>query len=131
FLTSNAPVEAFRKLRDSKDATGYSKDLWNQMIELGWTGIAIPENYGGLEFGFKGLGLIFEETGYRLTASPLFASLVLGASTIELLGSEEQKQALLPQIAAGELTLALALEEGTHHAPTKIATQAKKEADGY
>lgn len=131
FLSSNAPVEAFRKLRDSKDSTGFSKALWQQMIELGWTGIAIPEAYDGLAFGFQGLGLIFEETGFRLTASPLFSTLVLGASVIELSGSEDQKKALLPQIATGELTLALALEEGTHHAPTNIATTAAANADGF
>lgn len=131
FLLANAPVEALRKLRDNKDATGFSKDLWHQMVELGWTAISIPENYGGLEFGYQGLGLIFEQKGFFLTASPLFSSIVLGASTIELLGNEEQKQALLPQVAAGELSLALALEEGTQHAPTNIQTTAKVDGDGF
>src|SRR5690554_1998796 len=131
FLTSTAPVEAFRQLRDSKDATGYSKDLWRQMIELGWTGISIAEEFDGLDFGFQGLGLIFEQAGTVLAASPLFSTLVLGVSTIELLGSEAQKQALLPAIVAGELTLALALEESHKHAPTAIATTAKQDGDTF
>lgn len=131
FLQSNSPVVAFRKLRDEKDATGYSQDIWQQMVELGWTGIAIPESYGGLDFGFSGLGTIFEESGRTLAASPLFSTVVLGASAIEFAGSEEQKQDLLGEVAAGSLTLALALEEGTHHAPTNIALTAEKSGDSY
>lgn len=131
FLANSAPVEALRKLRDSKDPVGYSKELWQQMVELGWTAISIPEKYDGLEFGYQGLGLVFEQLGFYLSASPLFSTVVLGASSIELLGSEEQKQALLPQIAAGELTLALAMEESSQHAPTTIATSAKESADGF
>lgn len=131
FLAENAPVEALRKLRDTKDATGYSKALWQQMVELGWAAIAIPEAFGGLEFGFQGLGLIFEETGQTLAASPLFSTVVLGASAIELLGNQEQCETLLPQVAAGELNLALALEEGNRHAPYQIATTAEASADGF
>ncbi len=131
FLTANAPVEALRALRDNKDETGYSADLWQQMTELGWTAIAIPEAYGGLEFGFQGLGLIFEEAGHTLAASPLFSSIVLGASVIELLGTETQRETLLPQVAEGQLTLALALEEGNRHSPYNISATAEVTADGY
>jgi len=132
FLAENAPIEALRELRDSKDSTGYNPELWEKMVnEQGWAGIAIPENYGGLEFGFFGLGVIFEEAGRTLAASPLFSTIVLGASCIELLGSDEQKENLLPAIAAGEFTLALALEEGNQHAPSNIATSAKKDGDNY
>lgn len=131
FLTANAPVSALRKLRDESDPVGYSQALWQQMVELGWTAIAIPENYGGHGFGFQGLGLIFEEAGHTLAASPLFSSIVLGASVIELCGTESQRQQLLPQVASGELTLALALEEGNHHAPCRINTRAEKSANGY
>lgn len=131
FLTATAPVEALRKLRDEKDAVGYSRDLWQQMIELGWAGITIPEKYDGLEFGYQGLGLIFEEAGHTLTASPLFSTVVLGASAIELVGTEERKAQWLPQIAAGEVTLALALEETSRHAPYHIATTAEADGDGF
>lgn len=131
FLSDSAPVDALRKLRDSKDSVGYSKELWQQMVELGWTAISIPEKYDGLEFGYQGLGVVFEQLGFFLSASPLFSTVVLGASTIELLGNEEQKQALLPQIAAGELTLAVALEESSQHAPTLINTKAETNADGF
>lgn len=131
FLQANAPVAALRKLRDEKDPLGYSPQLWQQMVELGWTAIAIPEAYGGLDFGYVGLGLIFQESGHTLAASPLFATVVLGASIIEFAGNETQCAELLPQIAAGELTLALALEEKNRHAPTDIALSASQEGDSF
>lgn len=131
FLTSNAPVESLRKLRDTQDPLGYAQDTWQQMAELGWASIILPEEYGGLDFGFVGLGVVMEESGRTLTASPLLASAVVGASAILLGGTEEQKESLLPQVAAGELTLALALEETQHHRPHNIATTATAQADGF
>jgi acyl-CoA dehydrogenase len=131
FLDSNAPVEALRKLRDQRDPLGYAPDLWRQMAELGWASIILPEQYGGLEFGFLGLGVVLEEAGRTLAASPLFASAVVGASAILLGGNEQQKEALLPAIAGGELTIALALEESHHHRPTQIRSTVMKEGDGF
>lgn len=131
FLTSNAPVEALRMLRDNNDAVGYSGQLWQQMADMGWASIILPEAYGGLDFGFVGLGVILEESGRTLTASPLFASAVVGASALLLGGSEAHKQTLLPAIASGKLTLALALEESHHHRPTHIATTAEKKGDSF
>ncbi len=131
FLDNNAPVEALRTLRDQRDPTGYSQELWQQMAELGWASIILPEQFGGLEFGFLGLGVVIEEAGRKLSASPMFASAVVGASALLLGGSESQKEALLPLIASGQLTLALALEESPHHRPTRIDTTATATANGY
>ncbi|MCY4045921.1 MAG: acyl-CoA dehydrogenase [Cellvibrionales bacterium] len=124
FLVANAPVEALRKLRDEKDELGYDSAIWQQMVELGWTAITVPEAYEGLDFGFMGLGAIATEMGHTLTASPLFATCVLGASLIELQGTEEQKNDYLPLVASGQITLAAAIEEANHHAPTAIGTTA-------
>ena len=129
FLNRQAPVEALRKLRDSRDPLGYSQNLWSSMVELGWASIILPEAYGGLEFGFTGLGVVMQETGRNLVASPLFATAVVGASAVLLAGSEAQKEALLPRIAAGELTLALALEESHHHKPLQIVTRVEQAGD--
>lgn len=131
FLGNEAPVEALRKLRDERSELGYSPELWNSMAEMGWASIILPEAYGGLEFGFTGLGVVLEEAGRTLTASPLFASAVVGASAILLGGNEGQKEQLLPAVAAGELTLALALEESHHHRPTQIATSATRDGDSF
>ncbi len=131
FLAAEAPVAALRKLRDSKDALGYDPELWRQMAEMGWASIVLPEEFGGLDFGFAGLGVVLEETGRTLAASPLFATTVLGASALLLGASGEQKTALLPAIAEGSLTFALAHEESHHHQPTRVATQARRQGEQY
>jgi alkylation response protein AidB-like acyl-CoA dehydrogenase len=63
FLSAQAPVNALRKLRDDRDPLGYATQLWQQMSEMGWASIILPEAYGGLEFGFLGLGVVLEESG--------------------------------------------------------------------
>jgi acyl-CoA dehydrogenase len=131
FLVNNAPVSALRHLRDTHDPIGYAPELWKQMAEMGWASIILPETYGGLDFGFLGLGVVLEETGRTLSASPLLASAVVGASAILLGGSDEQKHELLPAIAEGTLTLALALEETHHHNPTFISTTAKIQGEHF
>ena len=131
FLAGNAPVSQLRQLRDERDALGYDPGLWRQMAELGWASIILPETYGGLDFGFTGLGAVIEETGRTLTASPLLASTVLGASAILLAGTDAQKEKLLPRMASGDLTTALAIDETHHHAPDTIETLAGVTADGY
>ncbi len=131
FLSANAPVAALRQLRDTRDPLGYSPELWTQMAELGWAGITLPEAWGGLEFGYLGMGAIFEEAGRTLLASPLFATVVLGASAIELAGSEAQKSELLTAVAGGGLTLALAVDESHHHAPRNIRLEARREGGDW
>jgi acyl-CoA dehydrogenase len=131
FFNQNAPVASLRSLRDTKDSLGYSADLWRQMAELGWAGIILPEAYDGLDFGFLGLGAVLEESGRTLAASPLLATVVLGASGIILGGSDRQKQERLPQIAAGQLTLALALEESNHHNPAGCSLSATRTDKGW
>ena len=131
FCSSNAPISQLRKLRDAKDPQGFDAQTWSKIVELGWSGIPWPEDFGGLNFGYKGLGVVTEETGRTLTASPLFATVWVGGTAINLGGSDEQKSELLPQVAAGELLLALALEEGTRHSPYQIATRAEASGSGY
>ncbi len=131
FVQKNAPINHFRELRDSEDETGYSKELWKQMAELGWAGILISEEYGGSDFGMVGMGGILEETGRCLVPSPLFATALLGASLIELGGKADQKKDLLTKIAKGELTTAFALEEGSRHTPYRISTTAEKKGKNF
>ena len=131
FLREYAPVTALRQLRETRDPLGYSMDLWSRMAELGWAGITIPEQYGGLDFGFAGTGLLMQECGRTLAASPLFASCVLGAGAIALAGSDAQKQKLLPLVATGELRLALALEETHRHDPAGVGIAATRSARGW
>lgn len=131
FLSKQAPVSALRKLRDDQDPLGYDRALWQQMADLGWASIILPEEYGGLDFGFTGLGVVLEECGRTLAASPLLATAAVGASAILLGGNNAQKQTLLPAVAAGKLSLALALEESHHHRPHNISTRACREGDDF
>ncbi len=131
FCQQNSPVSVLRRLRDSKDETGFDQDLWKQMIELGWAGMAVPEAYGGFDFGFGGLGVVLEETGRTLVSSPLISTVLIAATAIRELASDAQKQELLPKLVAGELLFALALDEQTTHSPHKISTMAKKTDRGY
>jgi alkylation response protein AidB-like acyl-CoA dehydrogenase len=131
FLAEKAPVAALRALRDTEDATGYSTELWREMAEMGWAGIAIPEAYGGLDYGYTGLGIVLEQMGRNLSVSPLLASILVCATAVARLGSAEQKEALLPALASGELTMALAQQEGPHHGPHQTAMQASGNDEGF
>ena len=131
FCQQVSPIGNLRKLRDTKDADGFDRKIWAQMIELGWAGMAVPEAYGGFDFGYAGLGVVLEETGRTLVNSPLISTVLLAAIAITELGSEEQKQALLPKIVSGELLVALALDEHTTHSPSHIATTAEAADAGY
>jgi len=131
FLKSNAPVNQLRNLRDSKDATGYDKGIWNQMIEMGWTALTIPEQYDGMNFGYLGLGQILEESGRTLTSSPLISSVLLGTSAIIEAGSESQKSTYLPQMGMGEITITLASDEGPRHNPGSINTSLQAQNGGF
>jgi alkylation response protein AidB-like acyl-CoA dehydrogenase len=126
-----SPVSAFRKVRDSGSDLGYDPAAFAEMAEMGWTGVIIPEAYGGSDFGYLSLGLILEETGRTLTASPILSSALAAASAIVLGGSDAQKEAWLPKIASGELVATLAVDEGAHHAPTKVSLAATKSGAGY
>ena len=131
FLAEYAPIGELRRLRDEGSEQGYSNQLWRQMTEMGWAAILVPEAYGGLEFGHLGMGQIIEQSGRTLTASPLFSTAILGVTAINLCASEEQKAKLLPSIAGGELTTALAVDETAHHAPSQISMTATSLEGSY
>jgi len=126
-----SPVSAFRKVRDSGAPLGYDPAAFAEMAEMGWAGVIIPEAYGGSDFGYLSLGLILEETGRTLTASPILASALAAASAVILGGTEAQKETWLPKIASGELVATLAVDEGAHHRPNRVTTKAAKTGAGY
>ncbi|WP_333586889.1 acyl-CoA dehydrogenase family protein [Phenylobacterium sp.] len=131
WVQEKSPVTAFRKMRDSGVELGYDANAWNEMAEMGWAGVIIPEDFGGSDFGYLSMGLILEETGRTLTASPLLASGLAAASALVLGGSDAQKSEWLPKIAGGEVVGTLAVDEGAHHAPEKVALKAEKSGAGY
>ena len=131
FLTQRATVAHLRALRDSGSERGFSDDVWRDMAQMGWAGIAIPEAFGGLGYGYTGLGLVLEQAGRNLSASPLQSTVLVAATVIGELGSAQQKEQLLGAIAAGERLVSLALQEGPHHAPLHTVLRATLEADHY
>ena len=120
WVQEKSPVTAFRKMRDSGVEVGYDVAAWNEMAEMGWAGVIIPEDFGGSNFGYLSLGLVLEELGRTLTASPLIASGLGAASALILGGSDTQKSEWLPKIADGSAVAALAVDEGPHHKPEKV-----------
>jgi alkylation response protein AidB-like acyl-CoA dehydrogenase len=120
WVQEKSPVTAFRKMRDSGVEVGYDVAAWNEMAEMGWAGVIIPEDFGGSNFGYLSLGLVLEELGRTLTASPLIASGLGAASALILGGSDTQKSEWLPKIADGSVVAALAVDEGPHHKPEKV-----------
>jgi alkylation response protein AidB-like acyl-CoA dehydrogenase len=130
FLEDHASSAAVRSLMDT--ATGCDSDVWRQMADLGWSGIAIPEELGGAGYGFFELGVLLEEMGRVLLPSPFFATVVLAANAIQNAGSEEQKRRLLPEIATGKLraTLAFAEQAGTWNIDD-IELAASRTGDSY
>lgn len=131
FLAHRATVSHLRKLRDSYDETGFDPAVWREMANMGWTGIAIPEAYGGLGYGYTGLGLVLEQAGRNLSASPLESSVLVAATALAELGNEAQKEHWLPAIAIGEKVLTLALQENAHHAPLRTAMRARRDGDHF
>jgi len=131
WASDQAPVQRFRAMRDSGAAKGFDPDTWSAIVDLGWTGIIIPEQYGGSDLGYLTFGLVLEELGRQLTASPLFASGLVGATAVLLAGNDEQKAAVLPRIVDGSDVVTLAVDEGPHHAPEHIALRAEATSRGY
>lgn len=131
WASESAPVGALRKLRDSKSQKTFDPAAWAEMGQMGWAGVIVPEAYDGSAFGYLGLGLILEETGRTLAASPLLSTAMIAASALQLGGSDAQKQAWLPKIATGEAVATLAVDEGSHHAPARTALSATKSGAGY
>jgi alkylation response protein AidB-like acyl-CoA dehydrogenase len=126
FFKERSPVTALRRLRDTNDIDGFSRPLWREMAELGWTGFLVPEDLGGTEFGVLGLAQVMEAAGRTLAATALVSTALIGASLLSMAGSADQKAEHLPPLVAGERLFALALEEGSRHQPYRIATKAEK-----
>ena len=130
WVSEKSPVTAFRKMRDSGNEDGFDKSAWKEIAEMGWTGIIIPEEFGGSGLGYLTLGLVLEEMGRTLTASPLLST-AAATSALLLAGSDAQKKEWLPKIAEGKAIAALAVDEKSHHAPESMTLEAKKTGSGY
>jgi alkylation response protein AidB-like acyl-CoA dehydrogenase len=131
FLSTEAPVSQLRKLRDTADATGFSPALWKQFAEMGFSGVLVPEALGGMGLGYVEAGIVMEQIGHNLSATPFLASNVV-ATTALLHGGDATQQALwLPRLASGSAIATLAVEEHSKHRPAHIALSATPTAHGF
>jgi len=131
FLDDKSPISRMRELRDSEDATGFSRDLWKEMAEMGWTGIPFPEEYGGAGMGHAELGVVLEECGRVLAPEPFLSTVLLGGNAILLGGSDTQKKELLTGICNGDTIVAVALQDKGRFEPYLVSAKATKAGGGY
>src|SRR4051795_775681 len=130
-IGDKAPVSHLRQLRDSKDATGFSRELWRSFAEMGFSGLLVPDDFGGSGLGCVEAGVVMEEIGRTLMPSPFLSTAVLAASALTRGGSEAQKAAHLPKISDGSLLAALAIDEGAKHRPLQTKLQAVRSGNGF
>jgi alkylation response protein AidB-like acyl-CoA dehydrogenase len=130
-ISDKAPVSHLRQLRDSKDATGFSRELWKTFAEMGFAGLLVPEKFGGSGLGAVEAGIVMEEIGRTLMPSPFLSTAVLAASALSRGGSEAQKSQHLPKICDGSLLAALAIDEGAKHRPSHTKMQALRSGNGF
>ncbi len=128
FLSENAPISQLRALRDDGNGDGFDRATWAQMADMGWSGVLVPEEQGGVALGHVEAGLIAEEMGRTLTASPFLSSSVLGAAA--LTGSPQHADRL-QGIASGKTITALAIDETRRHAPARVETTAERHGNGF
>ena len=125
FVRERSPVGRVRALRDAGDPLGYSREVWKEMAELGWVGVLIPESHGGAGMGLADLAVVLEALGRNLAPEPFVSTVLLGAGLIERAGSEAQKEAWLPKIAAGDCVVAVAYQETrSRYDLCRVATRA-------
>lgn len=130
FIADAAPVSHMRALRDAADATGFSRDLWRQFAEMGFAGILVPEDKGGLGLGHVEAGIVLEEVGRNLAPSPFLTTSVAAAATLAAVGGAVA-DAWLPRIATGDAVVALAIDETARHRPERTALRAERAGNGF
>lgn len=113
-LDLRSPISLMRKLRDD-NYNQFDSNLWKEMVEMGWTALTIPEKYNGLNFGYVGLGQVLEETGRKLTVSPMISTVLVSTTLISFSKNEVLKSKLFDEIMSGNKLCTLAHEESSHH----------------
>ena len=130
FLSRECPLTLVREMEE--DPRGFTDALWRQMINLGWTGVAFPEQYGGTGGNFGDLGVLLEEIGRSLAPSPFFSTVVLGGMTVMDGGSDAQKDEFISRICAGTVIMTLAVPEtSATYEPWGIEATASQQGDSF
>ena len=120
----------FRHWRDRQCKDGFGHALWQQFAEMGFTGMLVDEDDGGLGMGQVEANIVLEEIGRNLTPSPFLSSSVLAATALKH-GSNDVKGRWLPDLISGEKVYGVAIDEGRKHRPETIACKAEKSGNGF
>ncbi|WP_298864842.1 acyl-CoA dehydrogenase [uncultured Sulfitobacter sp.] len=128
FLDGAAPVNAFRKMRD--EGQTHDAKLWKEMAEMGWAGVLVPEGAGGSDMGFAAANVIAREMGKTLVVSPFLSTAVMAATALRQVSDTRAMEALA-KIASGDVTYALAVDEGIKHDPDATTLEAKADGNGF
>lgn len=130
FMKGEAPVSHLREFRDKQCKDGFSHALWKQFAEMGFTGILIGEDEGGLGMGHVEAGVVLEQIGRNLTPSPFLTTAVAGVEALNA-GGQALRDKYFPGILSGDTVLALAVDEGPKHRPDQIGMAATREGNGF
>ena len=128
FLDGAAPVEKLRKMRDAGET--HDAALWKEMADMGWAGVLVPESAGGSDMGFAAANVIAQEMGKTLAVSPFLSSAVIAATALRQV-SDDRATAALAKIASGEVTYALAVDEGIKFDPDATQMEARPDGNGF
>ena len=130
FLEKECPPDRRREL--DADTKGYDPTQWRKMAKLGWMGIPFPEEYGGTGGDFLDLMIVMEEMGRHAFPGPFFSTMVFGGLTLLKAGNEDQKRAILPKVADGDIILTMALAESSaRYDASGVTLAASFDKDGY
>lgn len=130
FMKGEGDIAHFREFRDKNCKDGFSHDLWKKFSEMGFTGILISEEEGGLGLGHVDAGVVLEQIGCNLTPSPFLTTAVAGVEALNA-GGKSLREKYFPGILSGDSVLALAIDEGAKHRPDQINMAATREGNGF
>ena len=122
FLGTEGPVSQLRRLRDTADAAGFWLPLWKQFAEMGFSGVLVPEAQGGMGLGYVEAGIVMEQIGHNLSASPFLASNVVATTAIISAANATQKAYWLPRLASGNAIATLAVDEPVSYTHLTLPT---------
>lgn len=130
FIERDYPFDTRRRLADTEE--GFSRDIWNQFAELGWLGLAMPEDHGGLDGTLADTAVLMEALGRGLVVEPYLSTVLLGGGLLRLGGSADQQAALIPPLIEGRSLLAFAFtERQSRYNLANVETTARAAGDGY
>ncbi|MBW2398366.1 MAG: acyl-CoA/acyl-ACP dehydrogenase [Deltaproteobacteria bacterium] len=130
FMDDNCGMDFVREMEASE--LGFSRTMWKEMADLGWLGLDLPDQWGGLELGVVNLAILMKELGRHICPTPMLSTAVIAGEAIARAGSDEQRSQYLPQIADGEIIIAFAMQEfNRKFHPGAIKFEARASGDGH